>query len=111
MAVNARNNEVKARRAGADIVVNPMDFAGLLLATSRGGQHIADYLADLASIGGRVQLIERNIREDEIGMALKDLTGGLALRIIRDGTPYGFWRPQVQDLQPGDIIMEVIPTV
>jgi len=33
------------------------------------------------------------------------------LRIIRDGTPYGFWRPQVQNLEAGDIIMEIIPTV
>ena len=111
IAVNSQNNDIKARRAGADIVVNPLDFAGLLLATSRGGQHIAEYLADLASIGGRVQLIERNVRDDEVGKAMRDLTGGLGLRIIRDGKPYGFWRPQVQELQPGDIIMEVIPTV
>jgi voltage-gated potassium channel len=35
----------------------------------------------------------------------------LGLRIIRDGTPYGFWRPQVESLRPGDIIMEILPTV
>ena len=62
-------------------------------------------------MGGRVRLIERDIRPDEVGKALKDLTDGLGLRIIRDGTPYGFWRPQVQRLEPGDIIMEIIPTV
>ena len=33
------------------------------------------------------------------------------LRIIREGTPYGFWRPQVERLEAGDIIMEIIPTV
>ena len=95
---------------GADVVVNPLDFAGLLLATTHGGQHIADYLADLASRDGRVQLIERDVRPDEIGKALKDISAGLGLRIIRDGTAYGFWRPQVQKLEPGDIVMEICPT-
>ena len=111
LAVNQQDNEVPARRAGADVVVNPLDFAGLLLATTHAGHHIADYLADLATMGGRVRLIEREIRPEEVGTALKDLTQGLGLRIIRDGSPYGFWRPQVQKLEPGDIIMEIVPTV
>ena len=111
LAVNQQDNEVPARRAGADVVVNPLDFAGLLLATTHAGHHIADYLADLATMGGRVRLVERDVRPDEVGTSLKDLTEGLGLRIIRDGTPYGFWRPQVQSLEPGDIIMEIVPTV
>jgi len=111
LAVNQQDNEIPAKRAGADVVVNPLDFAGLLLATTHAGHHIADYLADLATMGGRVRLIEREVRAEEIGTALKDLTQGLGLRIIRDGTPYGFWRPQVQKLEPGDIIMEIVPTV
>ena len=111
LAINQADNDAPARRAGADVVVNPLDFAGLLLATTHAGHHIADYLADLATVGGRVQLIERGVMPEEVGTALKDLAGGLGLRIIRDGTPYGFWRPQVQKLEPGDIIMEVRPTV
>ena len=110
VAVNAEDNEIPARRAGADVVVNPLDFAGLLLATTHGGQHIADYLADLASGEGRVQLIERDVRREEVGKSLKEISDGLGLRIIRDGTPYGFWRPQVQKLESGDIIMEICPT-
>jgi voltage-gated potassium channel len=111
LAVNQQDNEIPARRAGADVVVNPLDFAGLLLATTHAGHHIADYLADLATIGGRVQLIERDVSPEEIGKPLKDITEGLGLRIIRDGTPYGFWRPQVQKLEAGDIIMAIVPTV
>lgn len=111
VAVNRQDNEVQAKRAGADVVVNPLDFAGLLLATTHSGHHIADYLADLATQGGRVRLVERDVRPEELGTALKDLTGALGLRIIRDGTAYGFWRPQAQELAPGDIIMEIVPTV
>jgi voltage-gated potassium channel len=111
VAVNAEDNVIPAKRAGADVVVNPLDFAGLLLATTHGGQHIADYLADLASRQGKVQLVERDVRPEEVGKALKDVSDGLGLRIIREGTPFGFWRRQVEALKPGDIIMEIVPTV
>jgi voltage-gated potassium channel len=110
LAVNAEDNEVPAKRAGADVVVNPTDFAGLLLATTHGGQHVADYLGDLASRHGKVRMIEREVRPEEIGTSLKDLTDGLGVRIIRDGQPYGFWRPQVARLEHGDIIMAISPS-
>jgi voltage-gated potassium channel len=110
LAVNAEDNEVPAKRAGADVVVNPTDFAGLLLATTHGGQHVADYLGDLASRQGKVRMIERAVRPEEIGTSLKDLTDGLGVRIIRDGQPYGFWRPQVARLEEGDIVMAIIPS-
>ena len=110
VAVNADDNETPARRAGADVVVNPLDFAGLLLATTHAGQHIADYLADLASMQGKVRLVERYVRPEEVGKPLKDIGDGLGLRIIRDGTPYGFWRPQVAKLEEGDIVMQIRPT-
>lgn len=111
IAINEEDNEAPARRAGADVVVNPLDFAGLLLATTHEGEHIAAYLADLASMRGKVRMIERCVRPEEVGKALKDISGGLGLRIIRDGTPYGFWRPQVAKLEKDDIIMEICPTV
>jgi voltage-gated potassium channel len=111
VAVNAKDNEAPARRAGADVVVNPLDFAGLLLATTHAGQHIADYLGDLASRRGKVRMIERPVRPEEVDKSLGDIcSGGLGLRIIRNGTPYGFWRPQVARLEEGDIIMEIRPT-
>jgi voltage-gated potassium channel len=111
IAVNEEDNETPARRAGADVVVNPLDFAGRLLATTHGGQHIADYLADLASMKGKVRLVERCVKPEEIGKALKDVSDGLGLRIIRDGTAYGFWRPQVEKLRADDVIMEITPTL
>jgi voltage-gated potassium channel len=109
-AINEQDNEEPARRAGADVVVNPFDFAGLLLATSHTGQHIADYLADLASREGKVQLIERQVEPHEVGRSLTELEGAVALRVIRAGKPYGFWRTQAKKLKAGDVIMEVKPT-
>ena len=110
VAVRNEDNELLARQAGATTVINPVSFAGLLLAGSTHGAHIADYIADLASFSGRVRLAEREVTDAECGKPLTALTRGLGLRIYRDGRPYGFWEPEVQALQPGDCIVEILPT-
>ncbi len=110
--VRADDNEALARQAGANNVINPVRFTGLLLAGSAKGEHIADYLADLASISGRVQLVEREVARDEIGYPIDELkTGGRGLRIYRNGKALGFWEEECQHLQPGDVIVEIVPTL
>ena len=111
VVVRAADNEILARQAGADNVINPVRFTGLLLAGSAQGAHIADYLADLASITGRVQLVERQVLPEEIGRPLSDLaTGGRGLRIYRNGGACGFWEAEAGALQAGDIVVEIRPT-
>jgi voltage-gated potassium channel len=108
VVVRAQDNEFLARQAGATNVINPVSFTGLLLAGSAQGAHIAEYMADLASVTGRVQLSERKVRDDEIGKALKDICSGVGLRIYREGKPYGFWDVEVAKLQAGDSIVEIL---
>ncbi len=110
VAVRNEDNELLARQAGATTVINPVSFAGLLLAGSTTGAHIADYIADLASSSGRVRLAERVVGDEECGKPLSALARGMGVRIYRDGRPYGFWEPEVQSLQPGDCIVEILPT-
>ncbi len=111
VVVRADDNELLARQAGADNVINPVRFTGLLLAGSAKGAHIADYLADLASVSGKVQLIERKVGPEDIGRSLKDACGrGIGLRIYRDGHALGYWEEACSALQDGDVIVEVVPT-
>ncbi len=111
VVVRADDNEMIARQAGATNVINPVRFTGLLLAGSAKGEHIAEYLADLASISGRVQLIERAVTEEECGKTLAELkSGGRGLRVYRRGKALGFWEPECQALQPGDVVVEIVPT-
>ena len=111
VVVRADDNELLARQAGATNVINPVRFTGLLLAGSANGAHIADYLADLASVSGRVQLVERVVDEDECGCSIAELsTGGRGLRIYRNGRAIGFWEEECQNLQPGDVIVEIVPS-
>lgn len=111
VVVRAADNEFLARQAGATNVINPVRFTGLLLAGSAQGEHIADYLVDLASVSGRVQLVEREVLPEEVGKPLDQLaTGGRGLRIYRDGVPSGFWEHDGSLLEAGDIVVEIRPT-
>jgi voltage-gated potassium channel len=108
--VRADDNELLARQAGADNVINPVRFTGLLLAGSAEGRHIADYLADLASVSGRVQLVERVVKPEEIGRSLDQLSGnGRGLRIYRGERVIGFWEDDARTIAAGDIIVEITP--
>ncbi|WP_294260394.1 TrkA family potassium uptake protein [uncultured Sphingomonas sp.] len=106
--VKAEDNEVPARAAGATTVINPVSFAGLLLASSCSGSHVADYMMDLASYDGRVQLAERAARAEEIGQPLSSIRTGLGVRIYRGGKPFGFFDPEAAAIQPGDVIVEIV---
>jgi voltage-gated potassium channel len=108
VVVRAADNELLARQAGADNVINPVRFTGLLLAGSAQGSHIAEYMADLASHGGRVQLVERAVAPGEIGKGLDELETGKGLRVYRGEEAHGFW--EAGPLQEGDTIVEIRPT-
>ena len=109
VVIRTQDNELLARQAGANNVINPVSFTGLLLAGSAQGAHVADYMADLASVGGRVQLRERPVAAEEIGRSIDTLaSAGRGLRIYRGGKPYGFWEDEALSLQHGDLIVEVI---
>jgi voltage-gated potassium channel len=108
--IKADDNEFPARAAGANTVINPVSFAGLLLAGSVEGTHVADYMLDLASVDGRVHLSERRVTTAEVGKPLSTITTGLGVRIYRDGVPHGFFEPEAQALCEDDVIVEIIPT-
>jgi len=108
--VRADDNELLARQAGADNVINPVRFTGLLLAGSAEGQHISEYMSDLASVGGRVQLVERPVAPGEIGMPLDRIATGKGLRIYRGDKAIGFWEPEAHALEAGDVIVEIAAT-
>lgn len=111
VVIRAEDNELLARQAGADNVINPVRITGLLLAGSARGAHTADYLMDLASVGGRVQLVERAVTPEEVGQPLGKITsGGVGLRIYRDGEALGFWEVAQAPLRSGDIVVEIVPT-
>ena len=108
VTIRETDNEDIARQAGADTVINPVSFTGLLLAGSLEGPHRAEYLADLATSAGRVELRERVVGPDEVGRSLQEVCTGQAVRLIREGKAHGPTDPAFQRLIRGDRILEII---
>jgi voltage-gated potassium channel len=109
VVIRSEDNEPIAHQAGASTVINPASFAGLLLAGSTQGAHIAEYMADLAAAGGDVALRERRVAADEVGRPLAQIGTGLGHRIYRGDRSYGFWEIEAGKLESGDLIVEVVP--
>jgi voltage-gated potassium channel len=110
VTIRIEDNENLARQAGADVVVNPVSFAGLLLASSSNGSHVADYLADLATSSGKVALRERAIEAAEVGIPLCDVATGLGVRIYRGGATIDAADEGARQLRAGDRVLEIVPT-
>jgi voltage-gated potassium channel len=110
VVIRADDNELLARQAGATTVINPVSFTGLLLASSCHGEHISEYLTDLASVGGEVLIKERAVAPNEIGKRLRDLPEGIGVRIYRNGVNYGFWTPEAEKLEADDMLVQIIPS-
>ena len=108
VTIRVDENEDIARQAGADTVINPVSFSGLLLASSLHGPDRADYLADLASSEGKVMLRERVVEPGEVGQSAGDICTGQAVRLIRGGKPHGPKDPAFRKLKAGDRILEII---
>lgn len=108
VTIRESDNEDIARQAGADTVINPVSFSGLLLASSLEGPYRADYLADLATTRGTVLLRERMVEPAEVGKAAAEICTGQAVRVIRDGQPLGPKDPAFARLESGDRILEII---
>ncbi|MFL0412542.1 potassium channel family protein [uncultured Sphingomonas sp.] len=106
--IRSDDNEALARQAGADVVINPASFAGLLLAGSTDGPHVADYLNDLAATHGRVALRERDATAEDVGRPLIGLSTGLGVRLFRRGACIGFDQPGAQRVELGDRIVEIV---
>lgn len=109
VVIRSEDNEPLARQAGASTVINPASFAGLLLAGSTHGQHLADYMTDLAASGGKVALTERIVAPAEVGAPLSAIASGLGVRIYRRERIIGFWEPEAARLEAGDLIVEIVP--
>ncbi|MGB7405929.1 MAG: potassium channel family protein [Pacificimonas sp.] len=108
--IKSEENEFLVKKAGADTVINPIALGGHLLARAAMGSHVTDYIQDLVVASGRVQLIERTVEIGEVGGPLTSCKGGLAVRIIRGPRYIGFWEPEAQSIEEGDVIVEIVPT-
>lgn len=108
-AIREVENEPIAREAGADVIINSVSLGGQLLAGSTAGACVADYVSDLVTRGGRVELRERVVRDEECGRDPVTMRDRRIVRIVRGGMAIGFWEEAAQRLEPGDRLIEIVP--
>ena len=107
--VRQEENSTLMEQAGANIVVVPSRLSGYLLADAVTHTYVSEYISDLLTHMGRVHLIEREPSPEEIGKQMRDVSGGLGVRILRDKTSIGFWETDQTTLRPGDILLIIQP--
>jgi voltage-gated potassium channel len=111
VTISETDNEDLAKQAGADTVINPVSFTGLLLAGSLEGPYRTEYLSDLATSEGKVVLRERIIGDEEAGRAPHEVCGGQIVRLVRNGRVHAAGDPAVQSLRTGDRVLEILDSV
>jgi membrane-associated protease RseP (regulator of RpoE activity) len=108
VTIRETDNEDIARQAGADTVINPVSFTGLLLASSIAGPYRADYIADLATSAGRGELRERIVGPADVGRTIAQVCVGQAVRLVRDSKAFAPGDAAFSRLQSGDRILEIV---
>lgn len=108
VSIAAIENELLARDAGATIIVNPVSFGGQLLAQCTTGPHVADYVTDLVTRAGRIELRERAVRAEEIGTSPRDAAGSQIVRIYREEKVIEVAQAQAERLMAGDWVIELV---
>ena len=94
------------KQGGADAIISPATFGGYIIAAAVDHGHMVQYLDDLLTIGGKVALVERAVRPDEIGKTPADLKPETVLRLYRGPTMVSLLElEQAGRLQAGDILV------
>ncbi|HEU4654358.1 MAG TPA: potassium channel family protein [Steroidobacteraceae bacterium] len=83
--VEEAENEKLLRQSGADATILPSRVGGILMANAIENSALSNYFMDLISATGRVVLVERDVREEEIGRMPRDVEHTMIVAVIRGG--------------------------
>jgi len=108
--VEQQENASLIYQAGANTTITPAVVGGFLMANSISSPRVADYVNDLISATGQVQLVERPATEREIGKLAGELHPNIVVRVYRGHDAIGFWEGERARIQKGDMLMEIRAT-
>jgi len=97
------------RQGGADVVIPTAEATGRLLGLSIIAPNAGEVIEDLLEPVAGLQIIERGVRRQDIGLAPGRLIaqGEIVLTVIRNGTSYRFDSGKIRVLQPGDVVVVI----
>ncbi|NNG19074.1 potassium channel family protein [Naumannella sp. ID2617S] len=107
VAVREHENVSLLRQSGADSVVTSSDAVGRLLGLSAISPNIGTAIEDMLSSGEGLEVAERQITGEEVGLRPADITHERVIAVIRNKSMRRFYDSTVEELQAGDEVVVV----
>lgn len=103
-AVRESQNAEILRQSGANTVIPTAESAGRLMGMSLMSSTAGEIMEDLLDSGRGLEVIERDITREELGLSPTDLDarGQIVLAVIRRGTAHRFDTDSIRILEAGD---------
>jgi len=105
--VSEPENIKLVKAGGADIIVSPPRFGGVLMADAVESHTTVDFVSELISYRGSYQLVEREPRAEEIGRDARDVEGALIVEVRRGGRRIGCWHEKNLRIEAGDRVLAI----
>ncbi|WP_447969787.1 potassium channel family protein [Nitrospira sp. M1] len=106
MSAKEQENVKLFRQGGAQRIISPATYGGYLLAAAVNQRHMTQYMEDLLTAGGRVNLVEEVIRDEDVGKTPVDLKPDVLLCVFRQGSTYSPWEFKENEyLEKGDVLL------
>lgn len=107
VSVREQANVALLRQSGADMVVTSSDAVGRLMGLSSVNPHVGAVMDDLLSSGEGLEVAERQINVDEVGLSPRQIEGERVISVIRNDTLRRYFDSTVEKLQAGDRVVVV----
>jgi voltage-gated potassium channel len=105
--VDEPENIKLVKTGGADVVVSPPRFGGVLMADAVNSYTTVDFVSDLLTHRGSYQLVERDPRAQEIGCSPFEIEGVLVVEVRRAGRRIGLWNEKNLRIEAGDRLLAI----
>ena len=106
-AARESENVPLLRQSGADHVIVTSEAAGRLLGVSTNQPNVSEVIEDLLVQGSGLDLVEREVRPEEVGGPLSALPEP-ALALVRDGHTLPYDHNACAHLEPGDRVIVAV---
>jgi voltage-gated potassium channel len=103
-AVREAENEDLVRQSGADAVVVSSAASGRLLGMATTDAEAVDVLEDLLATGSGLDIVEREVRDDEVGRTIRELPDPV-ITVVRGAKRLRYDDPGIGALAAADRVV------
>jgi voltage-gated potassium channel len=109
-AVREEDNAHLLRQSGADSVIVSSAAAGRLLGMATERPHSVALLEDLLSVGSGLDVVEREVKPEQVGPLEALQSKDPVVAVVRGGRMFRFDDEEITQLQPGDRLVQLCNT-